>query len=128
METDQVNKSLVKGTFPIYLLYHVLSSSVIEQICHGIKGWYQRYHLPLCCPSLSNFQAANSTFAGPATNLLSILCVLTEILSHAHAKKGGLKDFKFGTFNGHFPSDVPAVKGLSSNSDCGAVHPIKTQL
>ena len=29
---------------------------------------------------------ADSIFDGPVTNLLSILCILTEILSHVHVK------------------------------------------
>ena len=42
---------------------------------------------------------------GLITNLLSVLCVLTEILSCAHAKgEWSLSDFKFGTFIGHFPN------------------------
>ena len=52
------------------------------------------------------------------TNLLSILSLLIEIFSRAHAKGGtGLSDFKFGTFIGGFPSDGAAsmaVKGLKS--------------
>ena len=60
---------------------------------------------------------ANSIFDGPLTNLLSILCILIEVLSCAHAKgnKKGLNDFKFGTFVRHFQSDgvaSRAVKGL----------------
>ena len=60
---------------------------------------------------------ADSIFDGPVTNLLSILCILIEIISHAHVGGGGvgLNDFKFGTFIGHFLSDDAtsmAVKGL----------------
>ena len=51
------------------------------------------------------------------TNLLSILRILTEVLSRAHAKRGkGLINFKFGTFIDRFPSDAAtsmAVKGLT---------------
>ena len=55
---------------------------------------------------------------GPVTNLLSVLCILIEILSHTHAKgwEGGtLNNFKFGTFISRFQSDgmgSMAVKGL----------------
>ena len=55
-------------------------------------------------------------------NILSVLCILIEVLSHAHLKQGGgggafqvFKDFKFDTFTGDFPSDSMAsmaVKGL----------------
>ena len=48
-------------------------------------------------------------FDGPVTNLLSILCLLTEVLSRANAKGGkGLNGFKFGTFTGRFQSDGAA--------------------
>ena len=37
-------------------------------------------------------------FNGPLTNLLSVLYILIEIISHAHAKgKKDLNDLKFGT-------------------------------
>ena len=55
---------------------------------------------------------------GPVTNLLSVLRILIEILSHTHAKgwEGGtLNNFKFGTFISRFQSDgmgSMAVKGL----------------
>ena len=59
---------------------------------------------------------ANSISDGPITNLLSILCVLIEVLSRAHAAEEiSLNDFKFATFIGRFPSDGAAsmaVKGL----------------
>ena len=56
---------------------------------------------------------------GPITNLLSVLCVLIEILSCAHTKGGkkGHSDLKFGTFIGRFQSDGAAsmeVKGLKT--------------
>ena len=66
----------------------------------------------------------NSISDGPITNLLSVLCILLEVLSLAHAKVcvggwgwgGSLHDFKFSTFVGHFLSDTLAsmtVKGLN---------------
>ena len=63
-----------------------------------------------------HIHAANSTFDGPITILLSVLCILVEVLSRAQAKSGkSLNDFKFGTSIGRFPSDgaaSTAVKGL----------------
>ena len=74
--------------------------------------------------------SANSIFDGPITNLLSTMCILIEILSCAHAKRGkGLNDFKFGTFIGRFQSDGAAsmaVKWLKEkNSLC--VFPVMTE-
>ena len=63
------------------------------------------------------YTPADSIFDAPITNLPSVLCILIEILSPAHAKgEKSLNDFKFGTSTGHFPSDSAtsmAVKGLS---------------
>ena len=55
-------------------------------------------------------------------NLLSILCILIEVLSGVHEKGGGggLNDFKFSTFIGRFPSDGAAsmaVKELNYSTD-----------
>ena len=65
---------------------------------------------------------ANSTFDGPITILLSVLCILIEVLSRADAKRGErlnkLMISKFGTSIGRFSSDgaaSTAVKGLSSS-------------
>jgi len=64
----------------------------------------------------------NSIFDDPITNLRSVLCILIEIPSRAHAKPEVKKSFnglKFGTFIGLLPSDgaaSTAVKGLSSGS------------
>ena len=61
----------------------------------------------------------NSIFDGPITNLLSILCILIEIVSRARAKGGkSLNDFKFGTIVGRFQSDgvaSMAVKRLTTS-------------
>ena len=58
---------------------------------------------------------ANSILDGPVTALLSVLCILLEVLSCAGVKKGkSLNDFKFGTSIGHFLNDgvaSTAVKG-----------------
>ena len=51
---------------------------------------------------------AKSTFDGPITDLLSILCILIEVLSHPHAKGKSLNDFKFGAFTGRFLSNGAA--------------------
>ena len=62
------------------------------------------------------YTATNNIFDGPITNLLSVLCILIEVLSLAHAKEeNSCNDFKFGTFIGCFQSDMlakMAVKGL----------------
>ena len=57
-------------------------------------------------------RACVRVFSGPVADLLSVLCVLAKILSHASGgrseKKGKkteikmLKGFKFGTFIGRF--------------------------
>ena len=73
---------------------------------------------------MHTYKLANSVFDGPITNLLSVLCILIEVLSRAHAKGGGggggggwsLNDFMFGSFTGPFPSDGAASmaeKGLT---------------
>ena len=64
---------------------------------------------------------ANSIFDGPITSLLSVLCILVEVLSNAQAKKGkSFNHFKFGTSVGRFSSDgaaSTAVKGLGNDKD-----------
>ena len=41
---------------------------------------------------------ASSIFDGPVTTLLSVLCILVDVLSRVHAKRGEVpNDFKFGT-------------------------------
>ena len=66
------------------------------------------------------FTPINSIFDRPVTNLHSILWVLVEVFSRAHAKSGkSLNDFKFGTSIGRFSSDGAArtaVKGSKSFS------------
>ena len=55
---------------------------------------------------MNPYKPKNSLFDGPVTNLLSILCILIEGLSRAHAKGGKrLNDFQLGTSIGCFPSD-----------------------
>ena len=68
---------------------------------------------------MRTYKLANSIFDGPITTLVSILCILVEVRSHAHANRGkSLNDVKFGTSVGRFPSDSAAstaVKGLNGN-------------
>ena len=65
---------------------------------------------------MHTYMPANSTFDGPITNLLSVLCILVEVLSRARVKReNSLNGFKFGASVGHFSSDgaaSAAVKGL----------------
>ena len=66
---------------------------------------------------MHTFTPENSIFDGRITDLLSILPILIEIVSRAHAEgEKSLNNFKFGTFIGCFPSDdvaSMALKGLS---------------
>ena len=72
---------------------------------------------------MHTYTPANSAFDGLITNLLSLLCILVEVISRAHAIGWGvgggcLNGFRFGTFIGRFPSDGAArmaVKGLIIN-------------
>ena len=65
---------------------------------------------------MHTYTLTNSMFDGPITNLLSILCILIEILSKVHAwGKKSLNGLRFGIFIGRFPSEGAAsmvVKGL----------------
>ena len=64
------------------------------------------------------YTPANMIFGGPITNVLSVLCILIEVLSRAHDKVV-LNDFGFCTFIGRFPSDgatSTAAKGLMSRT------------
>ena len=67
---------------------------------------------------MHTYSPANSIFDGLVTDLLSVLCILIEVLSHARVKgKKGLHDFKFGIFTGCFLSDstgTMAVQGLNA--------------
>ena len=52
------------------------------------------------------------------TNLLSILCMLIEIFSRAHAQgKKDLNDFRFGTFVGRFPGEDAASRAVKVLKD-----------
>ena len=72
-------------------------------------GWKVHTHTHTHTP-------ANSIFDGPITNLLSVPCIVAEILSHVQVKgMESLNAFKVCTFIGHFPSDdaaSTAVKGF----------------
>ena len=65
------------------------------------------------------YAPANSTFDGPVANMISILCILIEVLSGAHAeRRKGLNDFESCAFTGRFPDDTltrVAVKGLTTD-------------
>ena len=62
----------------------------------------------------------------PITNLLSVLCVLVDVLSRAHAKsEKSLNGFRFGTSVAHFSSDgaaSTAVKGLKTLVSRGDIY------
>ena len=92
----------------------VISSQILHFMC--LISWAK---LALRRPSLNPITAPackisglkdartrlkNSIFSGPITHLLSMLCVVIKVLSHASAKRkqNGLKGFKFPTFIGHF--------------------------
>ena len=38
---------------------------------------------------MHTYTPADRVFDGPVTNLLSVLCILIEVLSHAHVGGGG---------------------------------------
>ena len=55
---------------------------------------------------MHTYASSNSIFDGPVTNVLSVLCILIEILSRAHAKgQKSRNDFRRGAPFGRFPSD-----------------------
>ena len=54
---------------------------------------------------MHTYKLANSISDGPITTPLSVLCILVEVLSPAHANSGQSRnDFQFGTSSGRFPS------------------------
>ena len=66
---------------------------------------------------MHTYTPENSISDGPVTNQPSVLCILIETISRAHAKgEKSLNGFRFGTLVGRFLSDGAgsmAVKGLS---------------
>ena len=63
---------------------------------------------------MHTYTPANSIFDRPITNLLSILCILAEVLSRAQAKRGkSLNHFKRGTSIGRFSSDSAASTAMN---------------
>ena len=76
---------------------------------------------------MHTYTPANSIFDGPIATRLSILCILVEVLSPAHAKREeSHNDFKFASSIGRFQSDCAvstAVKGLriTSVSVCSVI-------
>ena len=75
---------------------------------------------------MHTYTPADSISDGPVTNLLSVPCILIEILSRVHTKEGkSLNDLKFGTFIGCFLSEGAAsmaVKGLISRQKTSHRH------
>ena len=80
-------------------------------------GWIMNALLTPQLPQPVNFPGwkvhtytpANSIFEGPITTLLSILCILIEVLLRAHAKREkSLNNFKFGASIGRISSDGAA--------------------
>ena len=68
------------------------------------------------------YSPENSMLDGPVTNLLSILCILLEILSPSHWKIGKSRnDFKFGSFVGRFPSNTLASMTMIGLITCFCV-------
>ena len=94
-----VSYSLPSYSLPSYSLplFLYLTPSLPQPV--KLPGWkVHTYKLP------------NSIFDGQIANRLSILCILTEVLSHAHAKRrkgGDVNGFKFTTFIGRFRCDGP---------------------
>ena len=115
METDQVNKSLGER-----YVSHLFTLSRSVKLGHRADlSWHQRLvstlsstpllPQPVKFPSCKQYvcwSCYKSTFNPVCSDGNPFTC--------SCKKGGGLKDFKFGTFNGYFPSDVPAVKGLTS--------------
>ena len=68
---------------------------------------------------MHTYTPPNCILDGPITNLLSILSILIEILSGAHAKGAkSLNGFEFDSFIGRFQTDGAermAVKGLKDD-------------
>ena len=61
---------------------------------------------------MHTYAPTNSILDGPVTDLLSVLCILVEVPSRAHAKRAkSLDDFKFGRFSSDGAAST-AVKGL----------------
>ena len=68
---------------------------------------------------MHTYTAENSIFDSPVTNLLSVIRILIEIISRAHAKGGeSLRGFKFGTFVGRFLSDGAASMAVEGLREC----------
>ena len=88
---------------------------------HNIPG-LKSVHLHLC----------KQYICWSSKNILSVLCILIEVLSHAHLKRGGggggggafqvFKDFKSDTFTGDFPSDSMASMAVKGLMPCQLFH------
>ena len=97
----------------------IVTTRMIPALSRAAVKTFNPFTAPACKTDRlksAHVHTCKQYFDGPITNLLSILCILIEFPSHAHAKRGkNLNDFKFGTSIGHFPSDrvaSMAVKGL----------------
>ena len=61
---------------------------------------------------MHTYAPTNSIFDGPMTDLLSVLRILVDVHSRAHARRAkSLNDFKFGRFSSDGAAST-AVKGL----------------
>ena len=116
-QTDHSNAEIMIIIIIIYIYkvpFFTRVHSVLQLTCVCEVPFFTRVHsvLQLLTPSLLQpvkflgwkvhpFTPEKSVFDGPITNLLSILCILTEVLWCARAKgEKRLNDFKFGTFIG----------------------------
>ena len=109
-----------------------------RDVCNPRTDWLTNNHsapcyIVVCTVSINPFTAPackiswlkdaqmhlkNGIFSGPVTHLLSALCVLIKLLSHASVKKKAKrrKGFKFRTLLVILSSDIMAVKGLSTSA------------
>ena len=69
---------------------------------------------------MPTYTLPNGIFDGLISNLLSIQCILIEILSFANAKgKNGFNSFRVGTFSDGFKSDSAASVAVKMfQGDC----------
>ena len=85
------------------------------------KWWQQVLINPFTAPACQLYRLKSADIhacktvylMSPVTNILSISCVLIEVLSCAHAKEAKKPEwFQIWHFTGCFPNDGMAVKGL----------------
>ena len=82
-------------------------SKIVSVKCLASVACINTFTAPVC--KISRLKDARTClqtvyFSGPSASLLSMLCILVKIISHARVKKKTkrLKGFKFHTFIGHF--------------------------